>query len=220
MRTIGEEKVSEGNTGEHTEGLKAIDEGAITDKELVNTVEGRMDFLKDLTNRQEDSAESGEVDETPIPDVPEDEPEEEYGQAAVSKAKDDSTPNKDDSTDGQEEDTVTIPDAYVRAALHQGMKQDDIDALIEANPEAALGVLTSCHNSVVTSGKEWGALGRAKIESLRVDAENVNANAEPEDASIKPLLDKLKESYGDDPLIDVVTKLLKSNARIKSEDEQ
>jgi hypothetical protein len=215
MRTLNETGAkSEGNTGDHTEELKTLDENAITDDKLINTVEGRMDFLRTM-EREADSAESEEVDETPIPDVPEDELEEEDDQAAVSDTENDSTPEEDGSTDGQEKDTVTIPDAFVRAALHQGMKQEDIDALVKANPEAALGVLTSCHNSVVTAGKEWGALGRAKIESLRESAEldGRRPGVQDEDASIEPLLSKLKERYEDDPLIEVVSKLLKTKPK-------
>ncbi|MHA1962616.1 MAG: hypothetical protein ACW99U_20680, partial [Candidatus Thorarchaeota archaeon] len=84
MRTLNETGAkSEGNTGDHTEELKTLDENAITDDKLINTVEGRMDFLRTM-EREADSAESEEVDETPIPDVPEDELEEEDDQAAVS----------------------------------------------------------------------------------------------------------------------------------------
>jgi len=210
MRTVNEEKVSEGNTGEHTEGLKTLDEGAIKDDKLVDVVENRMDFLRDVQN----STEPDEVDEeldTSTPDVPEDEPEEEDGQAAVKSETNNTESKADDSTDGSTQDApVSIPDAYVRAAVHQGWEKADVDELVKANPELALKTLTSCYNSVTAAGKEWSALGRARIDSLREAAET--GNVEPEDASIEPLLSKLKESYADDPLIDVVSKLLKANA--------
>jgi len=210
MRTVNEEKVSEGNTGEHTEGLKTLDEGAIKDDKLVDVVENRMDFLRDVQN----STEPDEVDEeldTSTPDVPEDEPEEEDGQAAVESETNNTESKADDSTDGSTQDApVSIPDAYVRAAVHQGWEKADVDELVKANPELALKTLTSCYNSVTAAGKEWSALGRARIDSLREAAET--GNVEPEDASIEPLLSKLKESYADDPLIDVVSKLLKANA--------
>ena len=209
MRTMNEEKVNEGNTGEHTEGLKTLDEGAIKDDKLVDAVENRMDFLRDVQNSTE-PAELDDDDQTPIPDVPEDEPKEEDGQAAVKVESDDPTPEEDGSTDGSTQDApVSIPDAYVRAAVHQGWDKADVEELIKANPEMALKTFTSCYNSVTAAGKEWSALGRAKIDSLREAAEA--GNVEPEDKTIEPLLDKLKENYANDPLIEVVSKLLKAN---------
>lgn len=209
MRTMEVNENAEGNTGEHTEGLKTLDEGAITDDKLVDVVEDRMDFLRSV-QQEEEPAELDDDSQTPIPDVPEDKPVEKNGQAAVKAESDDPTPEKDSSTDGQEGDTVTIPDAYVRAAVHQGWDKADIDGLIENNPELALKTLTSCYNSVTAAGKEWSALGRAKIDSLREAAET--GNVEPEDKTIEPLLAKLKENYANDPLIEVVGKLLKANA--------
>jgi hypothetical protein len=207
MRTINEvNENAEGNTGEHTEGLKTLDENAIKDDKLVSTVENRMDFLRDVQN----STEPDEVDEeldTSTPDVPEDESEEEDGQAAVkSETNTESEVDKNkDSKDG----TVTIPEAYVRAAIHHGWKQEDVDSLIKERPELALTTLASCHNSVTNSTKEWSALGRAKIDSERAAAEVQTAEQVP--PALTPVeIEKLRMDYGDDP---VVTRLIANAER-------
>jgi hypothetical protein len=204
----------ESNTGDHTESLKELDENAIEDPALVNTVDGRLANLRKLESGIDDSAEVDDEIESPIPDVPEDETEEDDGQAADEDDSGTSTPKAEDGKDSQEKNTVEIPEAYVRAAIHQGWKQDDVDALIEANPELALTSLASCYNSVTNASREWSALGRAKIQSERDSVESKTTSQEEPD--IAPLVDKLKESYGNDPLIEVVTKLLQRDTKNES----
>lgn len=210
MRKAMELTESEGNTGDHKESLKTLDENAITDKNLINTVEGRMGFLKDIGKEVEPDEVDEELD-TPIPDVPEDEPEEENGQAAV-KSESNTESEAEENKDGQDT-PVSIPDAYVRAAIHQGWKQEDVDDLVKQNPELALKTLTSTYNSTVNANKEWSALGRAKIDQERVAAETHTAtqalaalpNITPAEAK------KLREEYGDDP---AVIKLIENAERV------
>jgi hypothetical protein len=211
---------AEGNTGEHTKELKTLDEDAITDKKLVNTVEDRMDFLKTV-QREEEPAELEDVDEAPIPDVPDDDIEEEDDQAAATAKSSDSTPEEEEK-DSDQDATVNIPEAFVRAAIHQGWEEADVKDLIKANPDLALKTLTSCYNSVTNASKEWSALGRARIQSEREAAESDGRRSgvqDSDDSSIEPLLEKLKENYADDPLIDVVSKLLKNSTKVGKTNE-
>lgn len=204
MRTL-----NEGNTEEHTEGLKTLDENAITDKNLINTVEGRLGFLKNIGKEVEPDEVDEELD-TPIPDVPEDELEEENGQAAVKSESDNTESEAEEDKDGQDT-PVSIPDAYVRAAIHQGWKQEDVDDLVKQNPELALKTLTSTYNSTVNANKEWSALGRAKIDQERVAAEAQTVEQAPSPNITPAEAKKLREEYGDDP---AVIKLIENAERV------
>jgi len=206
MRTI--EELEQGNSGDHTEGLKTLDEKAIEDPKLVNTMEGRLAHLRELENGLD--AEQDDVDpesKTPTPDVPEDGSEEENNGQAVVDGKVDDIPGEESNTDS-EDAPVSIPDAYVRAAIHNGWKQEEVDELVKANPELALRTMGACHNSVINANKEWSALGRAKIDEERRLATEAKPVVQDVDPDLQPLLDRLKVEHPDDPLIETVAKLL------------
>ena len=195
MRTMNEESVkSEGNTGDHTEGLKQLDEKALEDTNLVNSVEARLANLGQLTK---DLDEVDDDDSTSTPDVPEDGPAEDSGQAVADDDSDDSSV-VDDNKDGKVA-TVSIPDAFVRAAVHQGWTQEDVDKLIKADPELALKTLTNTYNSTVNANREWSALGRAKIDNERALAEAAIPQAQPDFTATE--IQKLRTDYGDDPVV-------------------
>ncbi len=209
MREMAKE-LTEGNAGDHTEGLKEIDEKAITEPELVNTVEERLKSLNELVSG-DDPAELSDDDSDPIPDPPDEKDDGvEIEKEADELDDDDPTLGKEDvNTDGEDGNDVTIPDAYVRAAIHNGMKQEDVDFLVKQDPKLALSTFTSMYNSVTNASKEWSQLGRAKVEQERAIAEADSRRVvEKSQHDVDPLIGKLKETYGDDPLIEVVTKLL------------
>lgn len=195
MRTMSEEKVSEGNTGDHSESLKQLDENAIEEENLVNTVEERLANLGNL----EKDVELDEVDgepETSTPAVPEDEVDEQAAEDGDTDAKTEA----EDGKDGKDV-TVNIPDALVRAAIHNGWEQADVDALIEEKPELALKTLTSNYNSVTNASKEWSALGRAKIQSER-DKVEADTKVVEQPPSLTPAeKEKLIADYGTDPVV-------------------
>ena len=197
MRTMIEEKTNEGNTGDRSESLKQLDEKAIEEENLVNTVEERLANLGNLEKDVE--VELDEVDEeleTSTPAVPEDKVDE---QAAVESDLDTKT-EAEEVKDGKDV-TVSIPDALVRAAIHNGWEQADVDALIETNPELALKTLTSNYNSVTNASKEWSALGRAKIQSER-DKVEVDTKVVEQAPSLTPAeKEKLIADYGTDPVV-------------------
>ena len=208
MREMAKE-LTEGNAGDHTEGLKEIDEKAITEPELVNTVGERLKNLNELVSGDEPEAlPDGDTDSTP--DLPDEKDDVEIDEEVDEIDDDDPTLGKEDvNTDGEDGNDVTIPDAYVRAAIHNGMKPEDVDFLVKQDPKLALSTFTSMYNSVTNASKEWSQLGRAKVEQERAIAEADSRRVvEKSQHDVDPLIGKLKETYGDDPLIEVVTKLL------------
>ncbi|KKN55889.1 hypothetical protein LCGC14_0577800 [marine sediment metagenome] len=208
MREMAKE-LKEGNAGDHTEGLKEVDEKAITEPELVNTVEERLKSLNELVSGDEPEAlPDGDTDSTPDP--PDEKDDVEIDEEVDEIDDGDPTLVKDGvNTDSEDGNDVTIPDAYVRAAIHNGMKQEDVDFLVKQDPKLALSTFTSMYNSVTNASKEWSQLGRAKVEQERAIAEADSRRVvEKSQHDVDPLIGKLKETYGDDPLIEVVTKLL------------
>lgn len=198
---------------DHTESLKKLDESALNDETLVSSVEDKLADTEGLRSK-EDLDELGSGPDTSTPAVPEDTTAKESGQAVVKDTSD--TDSEVDDSGTKQDTPVSIPDAFVRAAVHQGMKQDDVDSLIAANPEVALGVLTSCYNSTVNANKEWSALGRVKIQQEREVAEARTKVVET------PLftpqeVEKLKADYVDDP---AVLKLLANATQPRQQETQ
>ena len=207
MRTLKEtEQVAE-TEGDHTESLKTIDKQAIEDPKLVNTVQERMDSLNELTkgedfNRlpKEETAVSDEENEDPTPEVKDDSIVEDDNQAVSEDDPTESTPEAEKKDD--------IPDAYVRAALHRGWSQDDVDDLVKSNPELAKKTFEATYLEVNNASREWSELGRAKIEADRQQVTNTQtateAVAQQEDPITTAKIVKLRKEYPDDPLIEVI----------------
>lgn len=204
---------------EPTQPLKDVT-SAIRDEDVVSAVEKRLaETFGDV------SAEDlkGEGDSTP---------DDKGDQADDSDLKDDSTPDdkdesdKDDSgdTDGDEikdapskpddkvddkaEKKFELPDAYHRAAEHDGWKPEAIKDFFEDNPERALVTFQNIYNSMNRASRDFANLGRIKAEQTR---QQVEATAKVEDkAEIKDFVDveALRKEYEDTALIDGVVKPL------------
>lgn len=194
------EQVTETET-EHTENLKELDTVAIEDPKLVNTVQERLDNLRKITD-----------EETTVSDEKDDD-------STSDKTKDDTTAQESDQTESQTESTestsevetkdgdIEIPDAYIRAAIHQGWDQEVVDDLVKSNPELAKKALENLYLSTNNASREWSELGRAKIEAERAKAtQTVTEAVVQEDPETKALIAKLRKDYVDDPLIEVVIK--------------
>ncbi|MCK5608879.1 hypothetical protein KAR91_43805 [Candidatus Pacearchaeota archaeon] len=199
------EQVAE-TEGDHTQSLKKLDTAAIDNPELVNTVQERLDSLSALT-KDEDLNRLGE--KTTVSD--------ETGDDSTSEVKDDTTAQESGQTESQTESTEStseaetkdeIPDAYIRAAIHQKWSQKDVDELIESNPELAKRTFENCYNSVVQASRDFSEIGRAKIELDRQQATKQTATeaVAQEDPKTTALIAKLRKEYADDPLIEVVIK--------------
>ena len=206
-----QEQVTETTEAEHTESLKTLDEQAIEDPKLVNTVQERLDNLRKIT--KEETAVSDEEQDDSTSEVKDDNTVEDDSQTESQTDSDDTTPEVE-SKDGK----INIPDAYMRAAVHHGLNKEDVDDMVKNNPESAMKLLESCYLSVNNASREWSELGRAKIEAERVKpAQVVTEAVEQEDPGTKSLIVKLEKEYPDDPLIDVVIAGLKSKPKVQSQ---
>lgn len=208
-------EVSEGSETEHSETLKALDKQAIEDPVLVNTVQERLDNLNSLTSDEDlnklgsKTAVSEEESDGSTPESEDGSEPEGDGQAELEEKPDGTTPEAEEK--GGE---VKIPDSYLRAALHHGLNEKDVDDMVRDNPKSAMKLLESCYLSVNNASREWSELGRAKIEAERV--KTVSAVVETvvqEDPKTKALIAKLRKEYTDDPLIEVVIEGLENKAK-------
>jgi len=208
------EEVS-GTETEHTESLKTLDESAIEDPNLVNEVQTKLSRLQDLNElTKDDDFNRLPKEKTAVSDEEVDD--------STSEVKDDYDAQESDQTDSQtDSDGSTpevekkdeIPDAYIRAAIHQGWDKEVVDDLVKNNPELALKTLENLYISTNNASREWSELGRARIEAERVAATQATQTATEavaqEDPAITALIEKIKKEYPDDPLMDVVIAGLK-----------
>ena len=203
-----QEQATETTEAGHTEPLKDAS-AAVEDVKLVNTVQERLDNLREITK-----------EETTVSD--------EKGNDSTSEIKDDSVVKDDSQTDHQtdsddstseveiKDGEVEVPDAYIRAAIHHGLKEKDIGDMVKANPESAMKLLESCYLSVNNASREWSELGRAKIEAERkqvVKPVTVTETVEQEDPKTTALITKLRKEYVDDPLVEVVIRELENKPK-------
>ena len=198
---------------------------AIEDENVVASVEKRL--VETFGGVPAEDFEDGE-DSTP------DDKDKKDDQADDSKSEDDSTPDKDQDdkdeigdkdgdentdapsesddkdkeTDDKTDKKFELPDAFHRAAEHDGWKPEDIKGFFEADPERALVTFQNIYNSMNRASKDFATLGRIKAEETRKQVED--AAKTDDKIEIKDFIDiaKLKEDYEDTALIDGVVKPL------------
>ena len=206
MRTFSETEQATETEGDHTESLKKLDVAAIENPVIVDAVQEKLDAVY----------EGAEEKETTVSDEKNDD--------STSEVKDDSVAQESDQTKSQTESTEStseaetkdsIPDVYIRAAIHQQWKQKDVDDLVENNPELAKRTFENCYNSVVQASKDFSEIGRAKIELDRqqVAKQTATETVVQEDPKTAALVAKLRKEYADDPLIEVVIKDLETKPK-------
>jgi hypothetical protein len=114
-----------------------------------------------------------------------------------------STPVK--SEESPAEDRPAIPDSHYRAALHMGMKAEEVGELYDQNPALALKTLAKCYEMINASSKQLGELGQ-RARQLK---EQSPAAPQVTDDKTAKFMAGLKEKYADDPIVDLVGELLK-----------
>ncbi len=130
-------------------------EGAILDK-----TQERLDALNDDGIDDDDGQQADETESTPESTDQADDEESTPAGKVEDAAKDE---------DGDKE--VTLPDAYRRAAVHQGWSDDEVKEFFEATPELALKALGKIHESTNKLSADFASLGRATLRP----ADKVNA---------------------------------------------
>lgn len=151
---------------------------AVADKaaeaELEDRTGTRLEQVFKGDGLKEEPAEDSEESDDSTPET-EEKPDEE----------DDSTPEEDDKTepdaeekdtdveedeakdedadkgDEEKEDVPQLSDAYYRAAIHRGMKPEEIEKFYESNPELCVKTLGNVYEAVKRSNEEFATLGRA-----------------------------------------------------------
>lgn len=201
------------------EGSKKLDVEAIEDPELVSAIEERLENLNEITGRKKDgnpAVSDDDVDEPTPDDVKDDDKDEEDDQADDSKDSDDSTP------DDKEKESEGIPDAYLRAAVHSGWKQEDVEKLYESNPEMASKTFENLYNSTNKASREWAALGRARRVEEAKESEpekvdkleygSIDIATLKKDFDIDPAVERMLESANarDQKLTDALNSLKES----------
>lgn len=112
-----------------------------------------------------------------------------------------STPAKSDESPA--DDRPAIPDSHYRAAIHMGYKPEQIASLYDANPELALQTVAKAYEMVNASSKQLGELGQ-KARQMQ----DVPPQSPPTKSRKAAVLEKLKEKYEDDPILDVLGELI------------
>ena len=174
------------------------------DEKLIESVQAKLDII------------NGDVDDTETTEEETNQQTEETEEVAEStpeKKADDSTTEEEstsedentDETDANDGDKTTkevsLPDAYYRAAVHQGWEPDEIKEFFEADPEKALKTLAKIHESTNKITTEFARLGRVNLKSVDKDKTADFQTATEANAAAGVDIAAIKEQYGDDSAV-------------------
>ena len=165
--------------------LDDVDEG------LVDKVQASLDAING-EDAKEDDADNQQTDDDDS--TPEDQADDDGSTSDDEPSKDEDT-DDDKDTDDKDTKEVQLPDAYYRAAIHQGWKPDEIKEFFEANPELAIRTLAKNHESTNKLNSEFARMGRIKPEDKKV------ADTKTATETVSVDVDAIKEQYGDDSAI-------------------
>jgi len=158
---------------------------------------------KSEDEKDEQTDESKETDESTSETTDESKTEDE----STSDKSDEKSDGKTDKTDGTADDTKLTP-AEIRAAIHQGWKQEDIDSLVKTNPGLAKRTCAKMLEGTNNLSKKFAELGKKAVEPA--------PKAKEEAKTEKIDLAKLREQYEDDPIVGIVEQLANEVAALKS----
>ena len=176
--------------------------------------------LQKLLGDSEETPEKEEVEEETDDKSAEDETESEETtpeKPAEETDDDDSTPKDSDDKKGEEssgdEEVPPLPDAYYRAAIHQGWSKDDIDGLYKNSPELATKTFANIYESVNRATKDFSAIGRARQAAANAAAEAVKTTkVEKQESEFKAIdIEALKRDSEGDPLVGVLAEIQNQN---------
>lgn len=191
---------------------KTADQEKLNDPELVSSVEERLaSTFSGLTDAKKVEDKPADSDD----DIDDSTSEKDDGsQTDDSKSDDDSTPDDDEVKDDEvkddevkgvkvKDDEKALPDAFKRAAIHQGWKDKDVDEFFEANPDSALRTFENIYNSTNNLSRKYGDLGRAHRQAEA--AKTAKDAGEKKVDFVGVDIAKLKESGVDlDPAVEAI----------------
>ena len=163
------------------------------DEGLVDKVQASLDAINGGDVDENDKGEQQADGDDPTPG----------DQAGDNASTPDDKPDKgevedtdvDKNTDDKDTKEVQLPDAYYRAAIHQGWTPDEIKDFFEADPELAIKTLAKNHESTNKLNSEFARMGRIKPEDKKV------ADSKTATEAVSVDMDAIKEQYGDDSAI-------------------
>lgn len=134
-----------------------------------------------------------------------------------------------DSTEDVGNSESSVPDAYLRAALHQGWKKEEVEELWKDDQEKAERLLKANLTATNNLSNQWSQLGQQQMNMQTSPAVPVTTPAASVQKTVESFtgldINKLKGEYDDDNLIDDVIKpmndlLIKMNAKLDSVESQ
>ena len=154
----------------------------------------------DSTQERLDNLFGGGNDEQaePVSSTPKAEPKVEDEEVVAKAEPDDSTPANKSEVGKENTEEVSLPEAYYRAAEHQGWKPEEIKAFFEATPELAIQTFGKIHESTNKLSNDFANIGRAKMKPADKPADAVTATEATAAGGKKVDLAALKEEYGAD----------------------
>ncbi len=160
------------------------------DDKLIDKVQASLDAING-ENVEEDNTDNQQADD--------DDPTPDKDQADDDDPTPNDNPDEDTDTPKSDKDTkeVQLPDAYHRAAIHQGWTPDEVKEFFEANPEAAIKTLAKIHESTNKLNSEFARIGRIKPDNKVADSKTATEAT----ATTSIDMDAIKEQYGDDSAI-------------------
>ncbi len=185
--------------------------------ELEEDTQKRLDQVFSGESLKDDPAEKPEESDETTPESEDKKPEvkpdeEEASTLGEQKAEEKDTEveekAKDEEADKGKKEVPQLSDAYYRAAIHRGMKPEEIEEFYGNNPELCVKTLGNIYEAVKRSNEEFASLGRAEKERV---AKETAAKATPSKAEYKGVDIVALEKADIDP--DVL-------AAIKSNDQQ
>lgn len=175
---------------------------------LIEATQARLDAFNgdkaDDDDDDDDQTENDGDDSEPTPDDDDDhaDDDDDHSDDDDDQAGDDDD-DDDDSTseeDATEEKTEVdgLPEAYMRAAIHQGWDEKEVKEFFEAKPEVALKTFAKIHESTNKLSVEFARLGRVEpVKKTPEVAEKKTTETTEEDGTLAAL----KEEYGEDSIM-------------------
>jgi len=175
---------------------------------LEETTQKRLDAIMSGESLPEEPAEEPEKLDDPTLEKPAEKPDKE----------DDSTPEPGEKADeeskdadrvkdaAKEKEIPQLSDAYYRAAIHRGMKPEEIDDFYKANPKLCVRTLGNIYEAVKRSSVEFAEHGRiAKAQArTKIEAE-AKSIAEEKKSEFKGIdLEALRKTDIDPDVLAVV----------------
>lgn len=186
--------------------VENADAVAETTKKLEQSTQEKLDSIFETTPAEEDP----DPDRSTPDEDPADKKDEESDSTLDVKDKGGEEKAAEEKgevadTGGEKKELPPLSDAYVRAAIHNGWTEKDIEDAYEANPELTIRTLGKNYEAVNRSSREFASHGRAAkaaAEAPVVKPEEKATEKKPEFKGID--LASLEAEYKDDPILGVI----------------